>query len=393
MSAEVPSAWTQTCPRSVRLARIDALVPAATLKVLLQAGRTVELSYAGFAFEPALRDGEIVRVSTARRPRRGDLALFDMDRFGDVRRVLARSSSGALLTGIDALPARRSWVPEERMLGVVENSRGGAARLLAACGLSRLRAPLAYARLAWRRVRQAPDFGGHEAAEGSVLEKYRQQVASYRDLHESNLDERLLADLARRIPAGGSVLVAGSGSGSEAIHLARLGYKVTGFDALPEMVREAKEAAREAKMGVEFVRAHVATLDLPGRRFDAIYFTPTLYSFIAGRGRRIATLHRLTAHLEAGGLLILTLQARRRLRDRLLTALAVARQRHRGSRSVEPGDWYTWFLTPQGAIGYSYVHRFSKAEIGGELKAAGLSPLWRRGGTVVAARAQAGSAR
>jgi hypothetical protein len=29
-----------------------------------------------------------------------------------------------------------------------------------------------------------------------------------------------------------------------------------------------------------------------------------------------------------------------------------------GDRLVERGDWYTWFLTPAGEIGASYVHLF-----------------------------------
>jgi len=384
MSGELPSAWAQFCPRSVRLAPSGILVPAATLKALLQGGRSQELVYCGHGLEPAVRDGDLVRVSGRDRARRGDLVLCEVDGWCDLLRCLRRSSSGGCTLALDAFPARYITLEADRILGVERPARPSLARGLAVAGLLSWRAPAASVRFRWRRVTCAPDFADGEAGDASVLEKYRQQVKGYRTLRRSMLSEDLARLLAARVPAGGAILVGGSGVGTEAIHLAGLGFRVTGFDALPEMVSASEEEARAAGYPVEFIQARIAGLDLAERRFDAVYLTPLLLSFIAGRQRRIATLRRMARHLRPGGCLLFSVRPFRNALERIETALAVALRRRRGSRSVEPGDWYTWFLTPQGTIGCSYLHRFASGEVEAELEAAGLRVAARVAGHILA---------
>jgi SAM-dependent methyltransferase len=386
MSDDLPSAWGQTCPRSVRLAPNALLVPASTLRALLQAGRTEEVIVTGFALEPSVRDGERVRVSGGRRARRGDLLLCEVDGWADLLRALHRSPDGSWTVALDAFPTRRTRVPADRVLGVAETSRGGLSRFLASVRLFSLRSPFAACRFAWHRIRSAPEFVDGPAADASVLEKYRRQVAGYQALGQSTLSEEVLRLLQRHLPAGGTILVGGSGTGSEAIHLARLGYGVAGFDALPEMVRVSREAAAASGVCAEFVDATLSTLDLEGRRFDAIYLTPMLYSFVAGRARRIAALERLGRHLREGGRLLFTADASRARGEQMRTALAVIRRRLRGSSVVEAGDWYTWFLTPRGDVGYSYLHHFSPGALEAEVEAAGLRVELRHGTLLVATR-------
>lgn len=45
---------------------------------------------------------------------------------------------------------------------------------------------------------------------------------------------------------------------------------------------------------------------------------------------------------------------------------------------------YTWFLTPQGTIGYSYLRRFARREAESEVEAAGLRVVASIGGHVLA---------
>ena len=46
----------------------------------------------------------------------------------------------------------------------------------------------------------------------------------------------------------GKLLLLGTGGGREAIHLARIGFNVTGVDVVPEVVKKAEENAKQ--MGV-----------------------------------------------------------------------------------------------------------------------------------------------
>jgi SAM-dependent methyltransferase len=409
MSAEFPSAWAQTCPRSVRLAPGGLLVPAATLRVLLRNGRRQELLVGGYAMEPALRDGDLVAVRGGVAPGRGDLVLCDLAGWGDFVRLLRRERDGAWRVALDAFPLRPTRVAGEQILGVVEapgapgrvmagpamggpasaarRAGGWATCCIVRSGASALRAPVAGWRLFWRRIDQAPRFG--DQAEASVQEKYRQQVGAYAAQHDgnlpgdeprgSNLDPDLIAILGERVPRGGSILVAGCGTGSEAVHLAGLGYQVTAFDILPQMIDVARAAAAGAGVSLELLTADLCRLDLQERRFDAAYLTPLLYSFVAGRELRIAVLKNLARHLRDGGPILLSAQPYRGPTERLQTLLAFARRRMKGWREVEPGDWYTWFLTPKGEIGYSYLHRFSAAAIRGEIREAGLTELVTHG--------------
>jgi len=64
------------------------------------------------------------------------------------------------------------------------------------------------------------------------------------------------------LPPGGRVLDMGCGTGRHAVELARRGYKVTGVDISSGMLDEARKAAEQAGVAVEWVQA------------DAVRFTP-----------------------------------------------------------------------------------------------------------------------
>jgi hypothetical protein len=71
------------------------------------------------------------------------------------------------------------------------------------------------------------------------------------------------------------------------------------------------------------------------------------------------------------------------------TSLAWIRQRILGTRMFERGDWYTWYLTSSGGIGYSYLHRFTPREVVAEARAAGFGAICRRGARFLAADPEA----
>ena len=146
-----------------------------------------------------------------------------------------------------------------------------------------------------------------------------------------NLDMgHLYAPFLASLPPGGSILDAGCGSGRDALHFSRLGYRVSAFDASPEMVRRARALtglpvevqtfqdlnAKEEFDGIWACASllHVPPKDLPGvlsRLAGALKPGGTLFASVKTgqgvekRGGRYFTLHAretLLPLIEAAGL-------------------------------------------------------------------------------------------
>ena len=115
----IPSPWGQAYPRAVLLAPDGFLVPGGTLRVLLKKSGRLEVIVRGFALGPWIKDNDRVVLDSRRPPRPGDLALCEVDRWGDIRRLLARGRDGAWITGLDAVPGARETLPADRVLAVV----------------------------------------------------------------------------------------------------------------------------------------------------------------------------------------------------------------------------------------------------------------------------------
>src|SRR5262245_51401309 len=338
----VPSPWGQAYPRSVRLAPDGLFVPCGALRALLRKRGRIEILYSGFALGPWVRNGSTLKLDGTRSPRPGDLALCDVGGWGDLLRILARRNDGTLITGLDPVPGARGALPSSGGLAVVAGRSGAGGVIGRVIAMfypcwSRVAALLYW----FRKAVDAPSFGDGAAA--SVRDKYGAQVESYdRMAHEATYGE-WLGHLQGVVPARGSILVAGSGAGSEAIQLARAGYRVTALDVLDEMVRRARRNAAAAGVDLEFVRCDMADLDLPGRTFDGIYVTPLVYSFVPGRERRVRSLRRLGRHLRPGAAVVFSAHLLRTSSQILQAAIAWARRRP-GHPGFEFGDWFTWFL-------------------------------------------------
>src|SRR2546425_168117 len=211
-----PSPWGQAFPRSVRLAPDGFLVPSGTLRVLLQKQGRLEILYTGFALGPWIRDAGKVLLDSTPSPRPGDFELCEIGGWGDLWRILAYGKHGAWITGLDSLPRAREQISPDRVIAVVAGRPGAGGAIGSAIATafpvwSRLAAVLYWC----RKVLEAPGFGDDAAA--SVQRKYAEQVDTYTRMLHVPLGAEL-SDLFHTVVRGGSVLVAGSGAGGEAIH-------------------------------------------------------------------------------------------------------------------------------------------------------------------------------
>ena len=100
--------------------------------------------------------------------------------------------------------------------------------------------------------------------------------------------------------AEGPLLELGCGSGRVAVRLARLGHRVCGVDADPELVASLAAAAASQGLPVEAIHADLTRLSLD-REFALILAPMQLLQVIGGSAARNHALRRAAAHLRPRG--------------------------------------------------------------------------------------------
>ena len=374
----------QEAPRAVHLMPEGIFVPAKVLRSFMGATGKLSLRYVGHALAPFLRDGDAFVVERTKEIEKGELALFDVGGWGDVRRVFETPRPRVYLTGLDAFPHAREEVVRDQIVGRV---------ILPSERLQKLSKKLVHrfppwSRLAqyryWlRRVEEAARV--IEDANGSVRQKYQGQVSSYNDL-ALEADEKTVDLCGSILPNSGRVLVAGCGTGREAIALAKAGFEVEAFDLLPGMLEAGRKNADQAGVPVKFFEADLLTLEC-GSRFDLIYMTSLLYSFVRGRRLRIAMLARLGCHLRAQGTVVFSAKTKKpnkAIQPTLAWACGVL-----AGHRPEWGDWCTWYLSQEGTIDRSFSHTFFHPNVVKlEAISAGFTACRAHEGSFVASRFQ-----
>jgi ubiquinone/menaquinone biosynthesis C-methylase UbiE len=184
--------------------------------------------------------------------------------------------------------------------------------------------------------------------------------------------------LERHLVPGWRLLDVGCGAGREAFGFARAGLSVVGIDVAPAMIDLARERACEAALAIEFAVAEPLTLPADAGPFDAIYFSPGIYSHIPGRDRRVRTMARLRKLLAPDGIIVvgpvLAPPLRMLSRVRLVDAARRVGRRLGFDRLAEPGDhFYRGHALDRAPIAYRYIHRFrTSGEAEAEIAEAGL---------------------
>jgi SAM-dependent methyltransferase len=127
--------------------------------------------------------------------------------------------------------------------------------------------------------------------------RFAELAAAGADVHG---EAGLCADL---VPVGSRVLDAGCGTGRVAVRLTELGYHCVGVDLDESMLAEARRAAP----GVPWIRADLASLDLPSHLsadgFDLIVAAGNVIPLLAP-GTEPTVVGTLAARLRPGGLLV-----------------------------------------------------------------------------------------
>lgn len=130
------------------------------------------------------------------------------------------------------------------------------------------------------------------------LEGYRDPQAY--DAEEENYDEDrpLTEQLARQ--RGGPLLDLACGTGTMAVHLAKLGYQITGVDIVPEMIAWARQKAAKQAISIEWVVADARAFQLH-KQFPFIYMLGNAFQHFLTRADHEALLARVRDHLRPEG--------------------------------------------------------------------------------------------
>jgi SAM-dependent methyltransferase len=99
------------------------------------------------------------------------------------------------------------------------------------------------------------------------------------------------------------LLDVGCGLGTNALHFASLGYRVTGIDISADAIRQAREAARKLKLAVDFETEDFLSEDFDPPQIDAAVDRGCLHTFCTPAGRS-AFIRKMAQILPPNGIWI-----------------------------------------------------------------------------------------
>jgi ubiquinone/menaquinone biosynthesis C-methylase UbiE len=139
--------------------------------------------------------------------------------------------------------------------------------------------------------------------------------------YDYDADVKFLAPFFRKYHCG-SVIDVGCGTGNHALRLSKMGYKVTGVDVSPAMLRIAKTKDKEAK--IRFIQGDMKKLEKvisKGQRFDAAICLGQVFSHLMTNRDLQAFINKLHKVLKENGLFIFSARNAKKINEEYLNTL------------------------------------------------------------------------
>jgi SAM-dependent methyltransferase len=182
------------------------------------------------------------------------------------------------------------------------------------------------------------------------------------------------------LPPGARILDLGCGQGRHAVLLARAGYRMTGLDRSTYLLAQARRAAGEKDVDVQWVRGDMRRLPWRGQ-FDACISLFTSFGYFEDETQNQEVLHQVHDALKPGGALMLDLSNR----DYYVLHLWPRAWRRHGEAiileetSFDPGTCrfamtITWLEDGRAESLAHSVRYYTAPELSAMLRAAGLVP-------------------
>jgi SAM-dependent methyltransferase len=118
-------------------------------------------------------------------------------------------------------------------------------------------------------------------------------------------DEAILRALSALLPPSGDVLDVGCGYGRIAIPLAQRGYRVTGIDVSPQMLRAARREARARAVAITFDEGSMTALPYPDAAFDTCICLWSAFNELLEPDEQIQALREMHGVLRRGGVAVI----------------------------------------------------------------------------------------